>query len=180
MKFAGKQLDFYTPIITMPFVVLVCWSLVGLVAACVSAGLAMSAPFKYGGFLVPILVYGYVGWSAAKNYHATSGQSAWAGVLCGVAAGLAGAIIGIITIFMVPEITEQAINQAMAKGAPISREFMEKMMLFGSFAGLILGPIMGGVMGAVFALIGSAIAPKPELATPGVNAGPPGQSHGKE
>ena len=159
MKFAGKNLDYYTGIITIPFVILVAWSLAEFVAGMMDPMNIFSAPIKYGGGAVALLVCGWTGWSAARNYQATVGQGAWAGALLGAAAGFAGAIIYLILFLMEPGMIDAVMSQMKPEQLTADkREMIEKFVWVFVMIGLISGLFGSALIGAVLGAVGAAIA----------------------
>jgi len=107
------------------------------------------------GWVVSIGVFGYIGY-LVKKAKGTAGDAAKHGALAGAVVGFVGGILGIISYYYFPNIYADAINQAVAAGAP--RDTVETMISITVYFGLLLGPIFQGIIGAVISAIGNAIS----------------------
>ncbi|MBU1976047.1 MAG: hypothetical protein KKG59_06610 [Nanoarchaeota archaeon] len=160
MKFAKKEFSFYWKIIQIPVYILVLWSLAGLF----TAKYALDSYLKVFGSpwaaAIGIAVYAIVGYLAVADHKFNIKLAAWAGALTGIISAFIGAIIGIILLTWVPEITENAVQQAIEQGAP--EEIIRGFMTIGAYVQLVLGPLFSGLLAAGVAAIGGLIAKKVE------------------
>ena len=158
MKLAEKDFPFYWDIIKFPSLVLILWSVAGLLTVIISYAAYRNMFSSAAGLIIGFLVFAFVGWTAAKDCKGTIKQAAWAGAITGVVAGFVGAIIGVIITALVPSIIEDAVSQAVAQGAAAAtaRSFIQISV----YLGFVIGPLFNGIIGAIIATISAFIACK--------------------
>ena len=156
MKFGGKDFKDYWKIIKIPTLVLVAWAIVGFIVAVVSFSTYMSIFTPLVGWLLLIVVFGFIGWITIDDFKGTIGMAAWGGALSGAISGLVGAVIGILMFYFVPAIIEVAVSQAVSQGA--SAEMVESFMSIGVYIGVVTGPLVSGVIGAVISALSALVA----------------------
>ena len=156
MEFGGKKFEFYWKIIQGPLYVLVGWNLIGFIVACFSYQTYMNIFSSLSGLVLSILIFGFIGWTAIKDYQGEIKHGAWSGALTGVISGLIGAVLSIGMFYLVPEMMQQSLTLAVQKGAPA--ETVKTFMQIGIFFNLLLAPLISGVIGALISVIASLIA----------------------
>ena len=156
MKLADKEFDYYWKIIKIPLVLLIGYSVVGVVVAMVNYSTYRSIFNTWSGRIISLAIYGFIGWSAVKDHQARLGQSAWAGAITGVISGIAGAILYWVLLSNVPEFTTELMARATAQGAAVDPSIFK----MGAYIQFITGPLLGGLLGAVISFAGGFVGKK--------------------
>lgn len=155
MQFAGKDFSHYWKIIKIPTYVLVGWSLLGIIIAIASFPLYISIFSSSASWLLMLAVFGFIGWTAVKDFKQTTKIAAWSGALAGAVSGLIGAVLSILMVYFVPSVILYAASQAGVDPASI-----QDIMKIGVYLGLITGPLISGLLGAGISAIAALIAKK--------------------
>ncbi|MFH2027787.1 MAG: hypothetical protein ABIJ08_01485 [Nanoarchaeota archaeon] len=155
MKFGNKEFKEYWKIIKIPTYILVGWSIVGFILSIIAYDLYSSVFTGASGWVLMLSVFGFIGWSAIKDYKKDINFSAWSGAISGAISGMVGAVIAIIMFFTVPEILLAAASQA-----NMDTSTLQSMMQIGVYIGLVTGPLISGLIGSLISAISAAIAKK--------------------
>lgn len=158
MKIGQKDFAQYWEIIKTPTLVLIVWSVLGLIVSLISFSLYMKIFSSIAGWVISIAMLAFAGWIAVKDHKENIGVAAWSGALTGAIAGFVGAIISIIMFYTVPQLYELAIQSVVSQG--IDAETVRSMLSITIYIGLITGPLISGVVGAILAAITGLIAKK--------------------
>lgn len=104
------------------------------------------------GMGVGLMIYLYIGWSAAKKHSGTIAAGGIAGLLAGFSTGIIAALFE-----AVKALTLRVIEQFLI-GYPLIEYFLGALL--GVFAKVVifalLGPVLGFIVGAIGAVIGGA------------------------
>jgi len=106
---------------------------------------------------VTIGAFAYIGYTVKKK-GATTGEAAKHGAFAGVVTGFVGAVLSIGALYVFPQIYADAIEKAVAQGAP--RETMETFMRIGVYFGLLTGPIISALIGSAISAVSGALTKK--------------------
>ncbi len=155
MKFGKKDFSEHWKIIKIPTLILIAWSVLGFLVSMFSFTLYTTIFSVSASWLLMIVMFAFIGWSAVKDHKGTVKTGAWAGALSGVISGFIGAIIGILMFYLVPDLVQFAISQAGANAAAI-----ESFLAIGVYIGLVTGPLFSGIIGAIISSIAALIAKK--------------------
>jgi len=158
MKFAEKEFSYYWKIIRIPLAILVAWSLIGLIIAIVNYTLYTQIFSNISGWIITIAVFGFIGYTTTKDHKGEKKHSFWAGGIAGAISGFITAIISIIRLYLVPEVSVEAIAIGTSRG--IDAATMETSLVISTYAGLILIPLVSGLIGAIISWIGGLIGKK--------------------
>lgn len=145
-------------IIKIPVYVLVGWNVLGLIIAVISYSLYTSIFSGVATWVLMAAVFGFVGYSAVKDYNLSIGGSAKAGAFAGAIVGVVGGILGVVIITAVPQVLEQVIELGVESG--VARDTIESMAKIGVYLGIIIGPITNAIIGSIIAALGGLIAKK--------------------
>lgn len=161
MNIAQKEFRDYWRVMKIPFMILALFSIAGLVYAYIDYKAYIGLFGGWTGYIISILVFGYLGWSSVKDYKFSVRQAAWSGAILGVIAGLFGAVLSVIMMFTVPGLLDFTVRQAIASGASAAQTDMIKTTVkIVTFAGLILGPLINALIGAAISSLGGFIGAK--------------------
>lgn len=131
--------------IEIPVYAIIIWSALSVVMM----GYSIGPNWLIGifGWVVTLGAYGYIGHTAKKDKKKT-GEAAKMGAFAGLIVGAASGVISIASMYLFPQIYEEAIQQAVAVGA--SREFIMLVMKISSFVmSIIIQTIIGTITAAV-------------------------------
>ncbi len=154
IKFANKEFKEYWNTIKMPAYVLIAWSILALIISMISFSIYVTIFSPIASWLLTIVIFGFIGWTAVKDHNQSIKTAAWSGALTGIISGFVGAIIGILMFYLVPQVIQAAIAQAGNSAA------IEDFMKIGIYIGLITGPLFSGLIGAALSAISALIAKK--------------------
>jgi len=160
IEFAKKDFSYYWNIIKIPLFVLIGWSVLAVIVAKMSTYWHQSIFGTWQGLVVQLIVFGFIGYTIIAEHKGSVKQSAWAGAITGVIAGFVGAILAVIMFYLVPQIYELSINQAVAQGAPA--ELVRNIIRIGLYTGFITGPLFAGLIGAAISAISGVVTKKLE------------------
>ncbi len=158
MKFAEKEFSDYWKIIKIPTLILIGWSVLGFIISVVSFSLYATIFSPLAGWLLTIIIFGFIGWTVIKDHKEGVKIAAWAGALSGAISGFVGASISILMFYLVPEIIEAAMQQVAQAGGDIAA--VQSFMAIGVFIGLITGPLVYAIIAAIISTIAALIAKK--------------------
>ena len=155
MKFANKEFKDYWKIIKLPVYIIVGWSVLSFIMSIISYDLYSNIFSSGAGFVLMLAIFGFIGWTAVKDYKGTVKIGAWSGALAGAITGFVGAIISILMFYIVPDVILAAAAQAGADPSQI-----QGFMAIGIYIGLVTGPLFSGLIGALLSTIAAFIATK--------------------
>lgn len=143
-----NSLSYFWNIVKIPVFVLIAWSLIGLITQIVSFSTYMQI---FGnpivGWIVSITFFAFIGWSAVTDHKANPVQAGLAGLTGGVIVGFVAAVLSLIAMQIFPQLFDNAMKLAIAKGAPA--DSAKNIMMIGMYFALILAPIIQGAVGFV-------------------------------
>ncbi len=137
----------------IPVYVVIVWSIAAIILA--GMGFIGTTVQAVLGYIIIIAAFVYVGFMVKKAGE-TTGYAAKTGAFAGAITGFAGGILGIISFYYFPAIYTEAINQAVAQGAPA--DMTRSIITIGVYVGLITGPIFSALIGAGLSALGSLLA----------------------
>ena len=142
-------------LIELPVILMIAWTIISLAAD--FEGLLGTTIASILGWMVTLLVFGYVGLIAVKNSQ-TIGFSAKIGAITGAISGLVGAILTIGWYYIFPGRFANVIVQMMSAG--MAEKAADSMLQVGLLFGIITGPIANAVLGTIIAVIAALIFSK--------------------
>jgi hypothetical protein len=131
MKIGEKEFSDYWKIIKIPVFVLSAWYIAGLICAIISFSSYTSIFSGAAGWSLMIIFFGFIGWTAVKDFKETIKSAAWAGALAGAIVGIVSGVVGVIMYYTVPSLMQYAINMAVQAGA--SALDVQKFMVIGVY-----------------------------------------------
>ena len=155
MKIAGKEFLDYWNIIKIPTLVLIAWSVIGVIISALSLSLYFTIFTPISSWIITIAAYAFIGWIAVKDHKEKISIAAISGAISGIIVGLLGAVVGIFVFYFMPGVIEATLQQA-----GVAMEQVKDIMQIGVYIGLITGPLVSGILGTIFAAITGFIAKK--------------------
>ncbi len=164
MKFAKKEFSFYWPAIMWPTLILVAWSIVGLIIALTAFESYKSIFANQWLGLVPFLLFLIAGYLAASDHKATAKEAAWAGALTAIITSIVGVIVMFILMYATPYM-QWGIDLTMSKAAASGQAMPDPAMLKNIMSvtmkiGSVFGIAINGCLGALMGWLGSLLAKK--------------------
>ncbi len=158
MKLGEKEIKDYWAIVKIPTFIIIGWYVVGLIFSAVAYQIYQSVFQGIAGWLILVAYFGFIGWVSVKEHKLKPSQAGWAGAVGGIVIGFVGGIFSILTYFLLPSVIDQAVMQAVAKGAPEAT--VRSMMSITIYFGVIIAPVINGLVGWVLSAITGLVAKK--------------------